>query len=88
MIRRNSNFNDIVGLIILEPVERETLRTWIPGAEAEENTWMFGAVVDPTYMGMGVATVSTVSECILARSFFPNHVLARARECCTTVPYH
>lgn len=64
VIRRSSNFNDIVGLIILEPVERETLRTWIPGAEAEENTWMFGAVVDPTYMGMGVATVSTVSVSI------------------------
>lgn len=60
VIRRSSNFNDIVGLVILEPVERETLRTWVPGAEADENTWMFGAVVDPTYMGMGVATVSVI----------------------------
>lgn len=59
VIRRSNNFNDIVGLIILEPVERETLRTWIPGVDVDENTWMFGAVVDPTYMGMGVATVSS-----------------------------
>lgn len=75
VIRRSNNFNDIVGLIIFEPVERETLRTWIPGAEAEENTWMFGAVVDPTYMGMGVATVSTILRPSM-RYFFASHVLA------------
>lgn len=69
VIRRSNNFNDIVGLILLEPVERETLRTWIPGAEAEENTWMFGAVVDPTYMGMGVATVSVCPVSLELSSF-------------------
>lgn len=77
VIRRSNNFNDIVGLIILEPVERETLRTWIPGAEAEDNTWMFGAVVDPTYMGMGVATVSTVSESFFLCYFLPDRIPAR-----------